>query len=110
MAKKAADEKSLQEFVNSDPQRKQEFGDPWAAIAKAVDVQKQIYKPLFYLDGHGRIPRRSGCVRSAHRARRLREAEAEQPAHALIIRTRNCRTLQQRLYSTAPVYKNLEQV
>ena len=53
MAKKAAEEKSLQQFVNSDPKRKQEFDDPWAAIAKAVDVQKQIYKPLFYLDGNG---------------------------------------------------------
>ncbi len=31
MAQKAADEKSLQQFVSSDPQRKQEFGDPWAA-------------------------------------------------------------------------------
>ena len=39
--------------MSSDPTRKQEFGDPWAAIAKAVDVQKQIYKPLFYVDGLG---------------------------------------------------------
>jgi len=53
MAQKAADEKSLQQFISSDPQRKQEFGDPWAQIAKAVDVQEQIYKPLFYLDNLG---------------------------------------------------------
>ena len=50
MAKKAAEEKSLQQFVSSDPQRKQEFGDPWAQIAKAVEVQKQILQQLFYLD------------------------------------------------------------
>ena len=31
MAGKSADEKSLQQFVSSDPTRKQEFGDPWAA-------------------------------------------------------------------------------
>ena len=34
----------------TDPQRKQQFGDPWADIAKAVSVQKQIYKPFYYLD------------------------------------------------------------
>ena len=64
------------------PKRKQQFGDPWAAIAKAVDVQKQIYKPLFYLDdnlggfrgdlaAYARV-----IVRAAYR-----EAEAQQPAH-----------------------------
>ncbi|MGO9565575.1 MAG: S46 family peptidase, partial [Candidatus Korobacteraceae bacterium] len=53
MATKATDEKSLQEFVESNPQRKQEFGDPWAQIAKAVDVQKQIYKQLLYIDSLG---------------------------------------------------------
>ena len=50
MGKKAADEKALHNFVNSDPKLKAEFGDPWAEIAKAVEVQKQIYKPLSYLD------------------------------------------------------------
>ena len=53
MGKKAADEKALRGFVNSDPKLKAEFGDPWAEISKAVDVQKQIYKPLNYLDSLG---------------------------------------------------------
>src|SRR5208337_2368484 len=40
MAKKAADEKALRDFVNSDPKRKQEFGDPWAEIAKASAAER----------------------------------------------------------------------
>src|SRR6266550_335183 len=50
MAKKAADEQQLRSFVNSDPKRKTEFDDPWAALAKAMQVQKDIYLPLTYVE------------------------------------------------------------
>jgi hypothetical protein len=109
MAKKAADEKSLQEFVNSDPTRKQEFGDPWSAIAKAVDVQKQIYKPLFYLDANGGF--RGDLAAYAHAIVRA-AYEKQKPSNQRIRGYQDAQlpTTQQRLYSTAPVYKNLEQV
>ncbi len=109
MARKAAGEKSLQEFVNSDPTRKQEFGDPWAAIAKAVDVQKQIYKPLFYLDGLGGF---RGDLAAYARVIVRAANEKQKPSNQRIANYQDAQlpTLQQRLYSTAPVYKNLEQV
>ena len=109
MATKAAGEKSLQEFVNSDPARKQEFGDPWAAIAKAVDVQKQIYKPLFYLDGNGGF--RGDLAAYAHVIVRA-ASEKEKPSNQRMRGYQDTQlpTTQQRLYSTAPVYKSLEQV
>ena len=109
MDKKAADEKSLQAYVNSNPDRKKEFGDPWTAIAKAVDVQKQIYKELFYLDNMGgfrgdlsryaRVVVRSAYQRQKPNNQRFRQyVESQLP------------TLQMQLFSTAPIYKPLEQV
>ena len=109
MAQKAADEKSLQQFVSSDPQRKQEFGDPWAQIAKAVDVQKQIYKPLFYLDTLGGF--RGDLARYARDIVRA-AAEKQLPSNQRIRGYQDSQlpTLEQRLFSTAPIYKSLEQV
>jgi hypothetical protein len=109
MAGKASDEKSLQKFVSSDPKRKQDFGDPWAQISKAVDVQKQIYKPLLYLDAMGgfrgdlaryaRMIVRAGDQRQKPNNQRIRQfSDSQLP------------TLETQLFSTAPIYKNLEQV
>jgi hypothetical protein len=109
MAKKAADEKSLQEFVHASPQRQQEFDDPWGAIAKAVDVQKQIYKPLFYLDAMGGF--RGELARYARflvRAAYQRQKPNNQRMHDY--QDSQLPTLEQRLFSTAPTYKPLEQV
>ncbi len=61
MAKKAADEKALRDFVNADAKLKQEFGDPWAEIDKAVAVQKEMFLPFIYVDNmagfRGDLPR-----------------------------------------------------
>jgi len=109
MATKAADEKELQQFVTSSAERKQQYGDPWAAIAKAVDVQKQILKPLFYLDGlggfRGDLSRYArDLVRSAY--------EKQKPNNQRMrgFQESQLPTLETRLFSTAPVYKGLEQV
>ena len=107
MAKKAADQKSLQEFVNSDPQRKQEFGDPWAAIAKAVDVQKGIYKQVLYLDLMGGF--RGDLARYARYIVRA-ASEKQKPSNQRIRGYQDSQlpTMEQELFSTAPIYKNLE--
>ncbi len=89
MAKKAADEKELQNFVNSNPERKQQYGDPWSAIAKAVDVQKQIYKPLMYLDSMGGF--RGSLARYArYIVRQHRRSRNPVISAFTIIRSRNC--------------------
>jgi len=109
MAKKAADEKELQQFVDSSPERKQQYGDAWAAIAKAVGVQKEIYKPLLYLDflggfrgDLGRYARyivRAAYERQKPSSRRIHDYQDSQLP-----------TLETKLFSTAPIYKSLEQV
>ncbi len=82
MAKKAADEKALQDFINSDAKRKQEYGDPWAEIAKAVNVQKEMFLPLIYIDNlagfRGELARYARTIVRATE----REAETQQSAHA----------------------------
>ena len=109
MAQKAVDEKSLQQFVTSDPQRKQEFGDPWAQIAKAVDVQKQIYKPLFYLDVLGGF--RGDLARDARDIVRA-AAEKQLPSNQRIRGYQDSQlpTLEQRLFPPARPSPPLEQV
>ncbi len=109
MAKKAADEQELQQFVNSSPERKKEYGDPWAAIAKAVDVQKQIYKPLFFLDNLAGF--RGDLARYARYIVRAAD-QKQKPSNQRIHDYQDSQlpTLQTRLFSTAPVYKGLEQV
>jgi hypothetical protein len=109
MAKKAADEKSLQEFVNSSPKRKQEFADPWAQIGKAVDIQKQIYKQLLYLDLMGGF--RGDLARYARfivRAGYEKQMPSNQRMHDY--QDSQLPTLEQRLFSTAPIYKSYEQL
>jgi hypothetical protein len=109
MAKKVGEEKSLHNFVNSNPKLKAEFGDPWVEIAKAVDVQKQIYKPLGYLDNLGGF--RGDLARDARDIVRAAK-EKQKPSNQRIrgFQDSALPTLEQRLFSTAPIYKSLEQV
>ena len=107
MAGKAADEKSLQQFVSSNAERKQQFGDPWAEISKAVDVQKEIYKQLLFLDAmggfRGDLPRYARMI--------VRAADQKQKPNNQRIRQytdSQLPTLETDLFSTAPVYKQLD--
>jgi len=109
MAKKAADEKSLQNFINSDPKRKQEYGDPWAEISKAVVVEKGMFLPFIYIDNlagfRGELAR---YARTIVRAAEQRQKPSNQRIRGY--QDSALPTLQQRLFSTAPVYKSLDQV
>jgi len=109
MAKKAADEQALRGFVSSDAKRKQEYGDPWAEIAKAVSVQKSMFLPLTYIDSlagfRGELPRYARTiVRAAY--------EKQKPSSQRIRGYQDSAlpSVEQRLFSTAPVYKSLDQL
>jgi Peptidase S46 len=109
MAKKAADEKSLRDFINSDAARRQEFGDPWPEIRRAVSVQKQMFLPLTYIDTlagfRGELARYARTIVRA-------AGERQRPSNQRIRGYQDSAlpTLEQRLFSTAPVYKALDQV
>ena len=109
MAKKAADQKALRDFITTDPKRKQEYGDPWAEIAKAVNVQKQMFLPFIYIDNmagfRGDLPRYARTIVRA-------TAEKQKPSNQRIRGYQDSAlpTLEQRLFSSAPVYKSLDEV
>ena len=109
MDKKAAEEKSLRNFVSNDAKLKQEYGDPWAEISKAVEVQKEIYKPYNYLEEMGGF--RGSLANYARMIVRI-TAEKEKPNGERLRGYQDSAlpSLEQRLFSTAPVYKSLQQV
>ncbi len=109
MGKKASDEKDLKAYVSSNAEREKQYGDPWAEITKAVDVQKEIYKQLYYVDNlagfRGDLADYArDIVRSAY--------QKEKPSNERIRGYQDSAlpTLEQQLFSTAPVYKGLEKV
>jgi hypothetical protein len=109
MAKKAAEENQMRQAVGTDAKEKAEFGDPWAEIANAMDVEKSIYLPLNYLE------RRSGFRGDlAGIARVLVRAAAERPKpngdRLRDYRDSALPSLEQDLFSSAPIYKSLEQL
>jgi hypothetical protein len=108
MAKKAAEENGLKQYANSDPARKEQYGDPWSAIGKAVAVQREIYKPLYYVENMAGF---RGTLANYARTIVRATAEKEKPNKERLrgYQDSALSTLEQRLFSTAPVYKSLEQ-
>ncbi len=107
MARKAADEKTLRAAVAADPKKKAEFGDPWAEIEKAVRMEQQIFQEHTYLESmagfRGTLP---GFARTLVRA----AAEKSKPDGERLREFRESAlpSLEQRLFSPAPVYKSLD--
>ncbi|HXY48199.1 MAG TPA: S46 family peptidase [Terriglobales bacterium] len=83
--------------------------DPWTAISAAMDTQRKIYLPLTYLERlrgfnadlaqYARILVRSAVEKPKPNDQRLRE-----------YRDSALPSLEQQLFSTAPVYKSLDTV
>jgi hypothetical protein len=107
MQKKQADEQQLRGFVNSRADLKAKLGDPWQQIAGAVQVNRDIYLPLTYLERM-----RGFNSQLATYARDLVRAAAEKkkpnPDRLREYRDSALPSLEQHLFSTAPVYKSLE--
>lgn len=107
MAQKVGEEKKLQNFVLLDAKRRAEFDDPWAALAKSMQVQEKIYLPLTYVERmrgfnaglavYARDLVRGAEQRAKPNGERLREfRESALPS------------MKEQLFSSAPVYKSLE--
>ena len=111
MEKKQADEEKLRSEVNANPKLKSETGDPWAAISHAMEVHKEIYSQMTYMEG--REPRPFPSV-LANIARHLVRAAAEKskPNGERLREYRDSAlpSLEQQLFSPAPIYKSLETV
>ena len=104
MAKRAEVEAGLKAAAAGQPA---EIGDPWKAIANAMQVYNETYLLLSYIE---RL-RGFDCdlARIARDLVRVAEEKAKPNAHRLReYRDSNLPSLEQRLFSTAPIYKSLE--
>jgi hypothetical protein len=109
MARKAAEETKLRAGVAANPKEKAEVGDPWAAIAQAMGVQKEIYLPLTYVERRRGF--NSDLASIARDLVRVTEEKTKPNEQRLReYRESNLASLEQDLFSTAPIYKSLETV
>ncbi len=108
MDKKAQEEKSLRAAFKADP-KNANAPDPWEEIAQAIKTQQSIYPNLTYLE---RL--RGFNARLAQIARVLVRAAEERPKpnqdRMREFRDSALPSLEQQLFSTEPIYKNLETV
>jgi hypothetical protein len=108
MDAKAADEAKLRTAFKGDP-KNAGASDPWDEIAQAIKVQQSIYPSLTYLErmrgfaGHltqfARVLVRAAVEKPKPNSERMRE-----------FRDSALPSLEQQLFSTEPIYKNLETV
>jgi hypothetical protein len=108
MDSKAADEAKLRAAFKADP-KNAGAADPWDEIAQAIKTQQTIYSNLTYLERM-----RGFSSRLAQTARVLVRAAAEKPKpnqeRMREFRDTNLASLEQQLFSTEPVYKNLDTI
>jgi len=108
MEAKTTDEAKLHAAFKADP-KNGGAADPWEAIAQAIKVQRSIYPDLTFLE---RL--RGFNSRLAQTARVLVRAAAEKPKpnaeRMREFRDSGLPSLEQQLFSTEPIYKNLETV
>ena len=107
LAKKRAEEDQLRKTVESDPKLKAEIGDPWTPIAKSQQLLREIFYPLSYIERlnmfradeafFARTLVRVAAEKSKPNGERLRE-----------YRDSALPSLEQGLFSTAPIYKDFE--
>ncbi len=103
MDKKAAEEKQLHAAFTA----KNKGTDPWAEIAKAMAVQKQIFFPATFIEGLGGF---RGTLNQYARmlVRAADQRQKPNPERLREYRESGLPSLEQNLLSTAPIYKSLE--
>jgi hypothetical protein len=106
MDTKSADEAKLRAAFKADS-RNAGASDPWDEIAQAIKLQQAIFADLTYLE---RMRGFSGHL--AQSARNLVRVAAEKPKpnqeRMREFRDSNLPSFEQQLFSTEPIYKNLE--
>jgi Peptidase S46 len=111
MDAKSADEASLRAYYKADA-KSAGAPDPWDEIARAMKLQRDIYPQLTYLERmRGFVLGSSGLPVTARTLVRAAEEKPKPNADRLReFRDSALPSLEQQLFSTEPVYKNLETV
>lgn len=106
-AKKVAEQKLLQDKVNADPNKKKAYGQAWSQIATAMDKLRDVRKELAYLETEAGA--RSDLFSIARKLYRAAE-ELPKPNESRLPEYSDAKlaSLKQALFSTAPIYPELE--
>jgi hypothetical protein len=107
MDQKAADEAKLRASFKADP-KNAEASDPWEEIAQAIKTNASIYPNMTYLERLRGFPNLAQIARSLVRA--AQERAKPNPDRLREFRDSALPSLEQQLFSTEPVYKNLDMV
>jgi V8-like Glu-specific endopeptidase len=106
-ASKVADENALRAKVNKDPAKKKKYGGAWDAIARAQAELKKIHTPLAYLEqGRGFTGDLFHIAKTLVRGAEEREKPNDKRFREL--RDSALPEVTQHLFSTAPIYDELE--
>ena len=105
MDQKAADESRLHATFKADP-KNAAVSDPWDEITQAIKTQHSIYPNLTYLERLRGFPHLPQIARSLVRA--ATERTKPNPERLREFRDSALASMEQQLFSTEPVYKNLE--
>jgi hypothetical protein len=105
MDQKTADETRLHAAFKADP-KNAAVSDPWDEITQAIKTQHSIYPNLTYLERLRGFPHLPQIARSLVRA--ATERTKPNPERLREFRDSALASLEQQLFSTEPVYKNLE--
>lgn len=103
---KKRQEEKLKELVNNDSKMKKKYGDAWENISKVIELEKEKYDEMFY-----RKISFSNLSNYALRIVRFVE-EIEKPDKERLegYHKADVERLKFRLFSPAPIYKDLEEV
>jgi hypothetical protein len=108
MQRKQDEQEKLQAFVKSDPKREKEYGSAWKDLSSAIEGCRGYY-PAYFLTEN----RRTALCRLFDIARKLVRVagEKKRPDGERLeeFRDANIPSLELDLFSTAPIYDNLEQ-
>lgn len=106
MQRKAAIEKELRAKIAADPKLKSEYADAWEVIAKAQEVNREIYVEYRLLNGLGIYSRLFSIGQQLYRlGQELPKENAERlPEY----QEAGLPSFYQRLYSPAPIYDDVE--
>ncbi len=109
MKQKLAIENELKAFVNEDPTRKSEWGDPWKDIHDAIRKTEEVF-PAYYLAENRRM-RMPTQFRVAKLLIRMAEELDKPDAERLSeYRDANLESIKRSIIATGPIYPDLEQM
>jgi len=98
-------EKKLIELYKSKPELELEYGNPWKKIEAIQDLLKERYKQIYYRRLGGKLAKFAlGIVRYAH------EIEKPNEKRYAEFRDSSLDSWKHSLLSSAPIYKNFEQL